>query len=112
MVGGGAARRHRGIGSRVTDSSHPINVQMPVDYMELEMQEERDLSLHFFPPFVFLHGKISTDLQAPTHPTCLVLGMPRATWWGLVATSSPMGMAQDESSAFLPAGSVLPGIWY
>lgn len=80
--------------------------------MELEMQEERDLSLHFFPPFVFLHRKISTDPQAPTHPTCLVLGMPRATWWGLVATSSPIGMAQDESSASLPAGSVLPGIWY
>lgn len=84
MVGGRAARRCQGIRSRVIDSSHPINVQMLVDYTELEMQEERELSLCFFPPFVFLHRKISTDLRAPTHPTCFVLGMPGATGrgWG------------------------------
>lgn len=61
------------------DSSHPINVQMLVDYAELKMQEKRDLSLRFFPPFVFRHRKISTDSPStPPHPTCLVLGMAGA----------------------------------
>lgn len=45
----------------VSDSSYPINRQMVVGCTELEMQQERDLSPRFFPPFVFLLRKVSTD---------------------------------------------------
>lgn len=83
------------------DSSHPINVQMLVDYAELKMQEKRDLSLRFFLPFVFWHRKISTDSPTtPPHPTCLVLGMPGAIRMGQVAASSPTDTAWDEPSSF------------